>query len=90
MPGEAPACPPLALRPAQASATVGLSPRAFWAIVQRGDGPPAVCLGESTYTAKGKRHTRRLLVFPVDSLRAWLASKAQAPATAAPVVEAKP
>lgn len=80
--------PSLALRPREAARAIGVSERTLWSLA-RGGIVPSVCLAESAYTDRdGNRHTRRLLVFPVDALREWLAGKASAQAVGAPRAEA--
>jgi len=55
--------PALALKPAQAAAAIGVSPRKLWSLTAGGE-VPHVRLGKS-------------VVYPVDQLRAWLADQAE-------------
>ena len=55
--------PRLALRLDEAAAAIGLSRRAFWGIVARGEGPPFTKLG-------------RVYAFPVRDMEEWLRRRA--------------
>ncbi len=55
---------PLALRPRDAAAALGISERLLWSLTARGDGPPVVRIG-------------RAVLYPVDGLRQWLRDKSQ-------------
>ena len=62
-PGKGEALPRLALRPRDAAAALGISERALWSLMKAGEIP----------------HVRagRSVLYPVDSLRKWLADRAE-------------
>lgn len=61
--------PPLAMRPKDAAKALGISARHLWQLTHDGH-VPCVRVGS------GKRQT---VLYPADSLRDWLASKAREP-----------
>lgn len=60
--------PCLALRPREAAQAIGVSERTLWALTQSGQVPHA--------------KIGRLVVYPTDQLREWLAAQAKATASA--------
>jgi excisionase family DNA binding protein len=62
---------PLALRPRAAAEMLGISVRFLWDLTQRGE-VPCVRLGNGR---------RRAVLYPVKSLREWLASQGPASST---------
>jgi excisionase family DNA binding protein len=62
-------CPPLALRLPQAAKLLGLGPRSLWEMVRRGVIPHARI---------GNGAKKKLILFPLAELRAWLAEQARA------------
>ena len=60
--GVAPTPEPLALRPREAAQALGLSARKLWELTNRNEIPHV--------------HVGRAVLYPVDSLRAWLAEQA--------------
>lgn len=64
------AMPCLALRPREAAQAIGVSERTLWALTQSGKVPHA--------------KIGRIVVYPTDQLRDWLAAQAKATATTKP------
>jgi len=60
---------PLALRPREAAKALGISPRHLWELTKHGIVPCAYV---------GRPGKRRVVLYPVDQLKAWLARQTQA------------
>ena len=73
MPSEldpAPTISPLALRPREAAAAMGMSPRTLWSLTASGEIPHVKISG-------------RMVLYPVTELQRWLSERAQKAAPAA-------